>query len=97
MQHITFGSPDKRHALLFGNNKINLHIAGAEFEPKAANVQTGSADLCFVVEDPLEDVLTRFREANVDVLEGGGIVARTGATGAISSVYVRDPDGNLIE
>ncbi|KAH8599208.1 Glyoxalase/Bleomycin resistance protein/Dihydroxybiphenyl dioxygenase [Bisporella sp. PMI_857] len=91
--------PTQRHALLFGQQKINLHQQGAEFEPKAASALPGTADLCFLVEDgtSLRDAVEGFRKGGIEVLEGGKVVPRTGARGRISSVYVRDPDGNLIE
>ncbi|MQA85336.1 MAG: VOC family protein [Streptosporangiales bacterium] len=84
-----------RHALEFGRSKINLHQAGHEFEPKAAHPTPGSADLCFIAEDPLEDVLRHLASHGVAIEEGP--VPRTGATGTMSSVYIRDPDNNLIE
>ncbi|OAQ67545.1 Glyoxalase domain-containing protein 5 [Purpureocillium lilacinum] len=88
-----------RHALRFGTHKINLHQRGREFEPKAATALPGTADLCFLI-DPgvdLTAVACGFADVGVEVLEGGGVVGRTGARGRIRSVYVRDPDGNLIE
>ncbi|WP_415884578.1 VOC family protein [Neptuniibacter sp. QD72_48] len=84
-----------RIALAFGNQKINLHELGNEFEPKADYVQSGSADLCFIVEQPIEEVIQHLLDHNVTLLEGP--VNRTGAVGNIISVYLRDPDGNLIE
>jgi catechol 2,3-dioxygenase-like lactoylglutathione lyase family enzyme len=93
MQTITFGA--NRKALAFGTQKINLHEAGKEFEPKAALPTPGSADLCFLTSAPLEKVMAHLCSLGVPVLEGP--VRRTGATGPIRSVYVRDPDGNLIE
>lgn len=87
----------ERHALKFGDQKINLHQSGKEFEPKAQNVQPGSGDLCFLVEDKVDDVLLRLKEKNIHILEGGKVVDRTGARGKLRSVYVRDPDGNLVE
>jgi catechol 2,3-dioxygenase-like lactoylglutathione lyase family enzyme len=84
-----------RTALTFGRQKINLHLAGAEFEPKAGQVQPGSADLCLLTDDPLDDWIAHLAGAGVDIVDGP--VARTGATGPILSIYVRDPDLNLIE
>lgn len=84
-----------RTALEFGHSKINLHLAGHEFDPKALRPTPGSADLCFVVAEPLADVIAHLSRVGVPIEEGP--VERTGATGAITSVYVRDPDGNLIE
>ena len=93
MQAITFGQG--RHALQYGQQKINLHIKGQEFEPKAPQVMCGSADLCFITSTPLEQVEQELKQAGLDILEGP--VQRTGAIGPITSLYVRDPDGNLIE
>lgn len=86
-----------RHALLFGVSKINLHEKGKEFEPKAENVQVGSGDLCFIVDDKVDDVLAPLHKSGTEVLEGGKVVERTGAKGKLRSVYIRDPDGNLVE
>ncbi len=93
MTEVTFGSG--RKALTFGSSKINLHQRGREFEPKAANPTPGSADLCLIAEDPLEVVLADLAASGVAVEEGP--VSRTGARGAITSLYIRDPDRNLIE
>ena len=84
-----------RMALKFGAQKINLHVAGREFDPKARVPMPGSADLCFLSGVPLADWMAHFEKAGVPVEQGP--VARTGATGPIISVYIRDPDGNLIE
>ena len=87
--------PVQRQAFKFGQQKINLHIQGSEFEPKAHLPVPGSQDLCFMASVPLAQVVARLSEANWPILEGP--VQRTGATGKILSVYVRDPDFNLIE
>ena len=84
-----------RMALAFGEQKLNLHQAGAEFEPKAERPTPGSADLCFVVDDDLAVVEGHLRACDVAILEGP--VRRTGARGPITSLYFRDPDGNLLE
>jgi catechol 2,3-dioxygenase-like lactoylglutathione lyase family enzyme len=86
---------DGRTALHFGQSKINLHQAGQEFEPHARNPVAGSADLCFLAAEPLDAVVARLAAHGVPVEEGP--VRRTGATGPLRSVYLRDPDGNLIE
>ena len=84
-----------RKAFRFGNQKINLHVKGHEFEPKAELPTPGSLDLCFIASVPLDEVVRRLGELGVPILEGP--VMRTGATQAIRSVYLRDPDQNLIE
>ncbi|TXH99441.1 MAG: VOC family protein [Rhizobium sp.] len=89
----TFG--EGRKALTFGNQKINLHRAGHEFEPKAERPTPGSADLCFISTTPLDDIIAHLKAKGVAIEEGP--VRRTGATGPILSVYFRDPDRNLIE
>jgi catechol 2,3-dioxygenase-like lactoylglutathione lyase family enzyme len=93
MREIVFGAG--RRALVFGEQKINLHERGKEFEPKAMRPMPGSADLCFMTNLPLERAVEHIRACGVEILEGP--VGRTGATGPIASVYIRDPDGNLIE
>ena len=93
MEVVTFG--EGRKALRFGQQKINLHEYGNGFEPKAENPIPGSADLCFITKQPLEEVIQHLSRWNVTVLEGP--VNRTGATSKIISVYFRDPDLNLIE
>jgi catechol 2,3-dioxygenase-like lactoylglutathione lyase family enzyme len=84
-----------RLALRFGSQKINLHEAGREFEPHARRPLPGSADLCFVTEASLEDWLEHLAASGAEVVEGP--VRRLGALGPMTSVYFRDPDGNLIE
>jgi catechol 2,3-dioxygenase-like lactoylglutathione lyase family enzyme len=96
MEVVTFGNG--RKALQFGEfgeHKINLHEAGGEFEPKALRPTPGSGDICFITRTPLERVIGHLRACNVEILEGP--VKRTGARGAIESIYIRDPDGNLTE
>jgi len=93
MHVITFD--DNRKALQFGQQKINLHQSGKEFEPKAALPTPGSADICFVTHLAPEQVIEHLRAENVEIVEGP--VPRTGALGEMLSVYLRDPDGNLIE
>jgi len=89
----TFG--DGRTALHFGQSKINLHQSGQELEPKAAIAIPGSADICLVATEPIEEIAASLDRAGVRLIEGP--VERTGALGAMMSVYLRDPDGNLVE
>jgi catechol 2,3-dioxygenase-like lactoylglutathione lyase family enzyme len=84
-----------RQALHFGRQKINLHLAGREFEPKAARPVPGSADLCLLSERPVEEIARRLQDLGYALVEGP--VARAGASGPLLSVYFRDPDGNLVE
>ena len=84
-----------RMALKFGNQKINLHEKGKEFEPKATVALPGTLDICFIAAVPLSDVIARLAACNVPIIEGP--VMKTGAQGPIRSLYVRDPDGNLVE
>jgi catechol 2,3-dioxygenase-like lactoylglutathione lyase family enzyme len=93
MTVVSFG--EGRRALAFGAQKINLHRAGAEIAPRAARPTPGSADLCLIASVPLEAVAARLAEAGVAVELGP--VRRTGATGSITSLQFRDPDGSLIE
>jgi catechol 2,3-dioxygenase-like lactoylglutathione lyase family enzyme len=93
MDVVTFGGG--RKALAFGDQKINLHEYGKEFDPKAHRPMPGSADLCFVTHEPLSSVISHLHSCSVSILEGP--VRRIGANGPIVSVYFRDPDLNLIE
>ena len=84
-----------RKALRFGDQKINLHVKGHEFEPKAHLPVPGALDLCFIADVPLDEVMARLAARGLAVIEGP--VMRTGAVSKIRSVYLRDPDLNLIE
>jgi catechol 2,3-dioxygenase-like lactoylglutathione lyase family enzyme len=87
--------PVERKAFKFGRQKINLHIKGKEFEPKANSPTPGSLDLCFIADRPLQKVIDKLNSESWPIIEGP--VIRTGATQKINSIYVRDPDQNLIE
>ncbi|UAL54391.1 MULTISPECIES: VOC family protein [Metabacillus] len=93
MEVITFGAG--RKALHFGEQKINLHEAGKEFEPKAKTPMSGTADLCFITDVSMLDVIDHLDSYGALIEEGP--VKRTGALGSITSIYTRDPDGNLVE
>ncbi|XP_077466005.1 glyoxalase domain-containing protein 5 isoform X2 [Stigmatopora argus] len=93
MEVVTFKG--NRKALGFGNQKLNLHQLGMEFEPKAKHPTSGSADLCLITKTPLTTVAAHLKSCGVQIEEGP--VERTGAVGAITSLYFRDPDENLIE
>jgi catechol 2,3-dioxygenase-like lactoylglutathione lyase family enzyme len=86
---------EDRIAFRFGNQKINLHVKGREFEPKAHVPVPGALDLCFIASVPLDQVIEHLHACQWPIVEGP--VERTGATHKIRSVYVRDPDLNLIE
>ena len=93
MSPVTFG--EGRRALAFGDQKLNLHQAGREFEPKARRPTPGAVDICFTTDVPLDEVIAHLRAESV-VIELGP-VAKVGARGPLRSVYFRDPDGNLVE
>lgn len=93
MDVVTF--QNNRKALKFGSSKINLHEYGHEFDPKANYPTPGSADLCFLTATPIPEVVCHLGEVGVEIIEGP--VHRTGAMHKLNSVYVRDPDGNLVE
>ena len=84
-----------RLALKFGEQKFNLHVKGKEFEPKATHPMPGALDFCLIAAIPLDRVIARLGELGVTIIEGP--VAKTGAVHPLRSVYVRDPDGNLVE
>jgi catechol 2,3-dioxygenase-like lactoylglutathione lyase family enzyme len=86
---------EERLALKFGQQKINLHVWGREFTPRAHVAAPGTLDLCFIASVPLENVIEKLKASKIPVLEGP--VKKTGALGPMNSVYVRDPDLNLIE
>lgn len=93
MEHVVFG--EGRVALKFGNHKLNLHEAGNEYEPKALHPVPGSVDLCLITQTPLNDAIQHIESCGVVIIQGP--VIRTGACGSLSSIYFRDPSGNLIE
>lgn len=93
MERVTFG--EGRQALKFGNQKINLHELDSEFEPKAIAATPGSADLCLIAKTSLEKAIQHLESWQVEIIEGP--ITRTGALGGITSIYIRDPDLNLIE
>ena len=93
MEVVTFS--ENRKALKFGQQKLNLHQVGHEFEPKAKHPTPGAIDLCLITDTPLQEI--RVHLNNCGVIIESGIVPRTCAMGAIASLYIRDPDGNLVE
>jgi catechol 2,3-dioxygenase-like lactoylglutathione lyase family enzyme len=93
MEKRTFG--EDRVALHFGDQKINLHPAGWDYEPKARVSIAGTADLCFIVSEQVQLLQAELVDSGVEIIEGP--MVRTGATGRLRSIYIRDPDGNLIE
>ncbi|HYD56966.1 MAG TPA: VOC family protein [Burkholderiales bacterium] len=96
MELVRFSTPkEERLALGFGRQKINLHVWGREFVPRAHVAVPGSLDLCFIASVPLDKVVEKLNASGVKIVEGP--VDKTGATGPIRSVYVRDPDLNLVE
>ena len=96
MKLSNFDTPQgKRMALGFGAQKINIHEWGKEFTPRAHVAAPGTLDLCFIASVPLDEVIAKLKASGVAIIEGP--VAKTGATGPIRSVYVRDPDLNLVE
>ena len=96
MKLVSFKTPtEERFAFSFGKQKINVHEWGKEFTPRAHVAAPGALDLCFIAALPLDQVVSRLKEMRVPILEGP--VMKTGATGPIRSVYVRDPDLNLVE
>ena len=84
-----------RRALTFGGNKINLHQAGAEYVPHAATPAPGAGDFCLLSDMPVAEIAGHLATMGVEIIEGP--VAKTGATGPLTSIYFRDPDGNLVE
>ena len=93
MEAITFAGG--RRGLAFGRQKINLHQAGREFDPKALKPTPGSIDICFITNGSLDDVAAHLKAHDVKIAQGP--VEKTGALGPMQSIYFRDPDGNLIE
>lgn len=84
-----------RRALAFGSQKINLHQAGAEFTPRAQKPVPGAGDFCLLSDTPVAEIAEHLASMGVELIEGP--VPKTGATGPLTSIYFRDPDGNLVE
>ena len=96
MKLVTFRTPtEERIAFTFGQQKINLHEWGKEFEPKAHVAAPGTLDVCFIAAVPLDEVIRKLNVGKIPILQGP--VRKTGALGPIRSVYIRDPDLNLVE
>lgn len=96
MEKITFKKGDiERYAVKFGHSKINFHEVGKEFEPKAAVPQPGSEDLCLITTTPINDVISEINSKGYDIIEGPE--EKSGADSTLISIYLRDPDNNLIE
>lgn len=95
MEIITFGNENDRQALKFGEQKLNLHQLGRELEPKARKPTPGSGDLCLITPIPLKQVMEHLVHCRVPIVLGP--ITRTGAKGKIESIYIRDPDQNLLE
>ena len=93
MREVTFGHG--RKAVIFGNQKINFHQQGQELEPKALRPTPGSGDLCFITTNSLADVIQHIRDCEVEIIDGP--LERTGALGSMMSIYICDPDRNLVE
>lgn len=93
MEELIFGN--NRKAVLCGQQKINLQEVSRECEPKALNPQPGSMDICLWTETPLDECIEILKAHKVEIIEGP--VGRIGAKGKMLSIYVRDPDKNLVE
>lgn len=93
MQHVEFG--DGLHAVHFGDQKFNIHDRTTDVSPKASNITPGSEDFCLIADTPIQQICEHVRSCGVEIEEGP--VKRQGAAGQLESVYLRDPDGNLVE
>ena len=92
MKHV---EKDGRHAFIFGHQKINIHAKKGEFQPAALHPEYGSQDFCLIVEEDVESIKKEIEKKGYPIVEG--VVKRHGAQGDINSLYLRDPDGNLVE